>query len=209
MKEFSEQYLSLLNGEYKDLNLTRINSSDEFYYKQVLDSVYPYTDIDFIKELYNKHDHIVDVGFGGGFPLLPLAYLMSDKTFNGFEARRKKSDAVFEISKKLGLTNVKTSHQRIETVHFNKKCIISLKAVGKIEDFLSKIFSSVEVNVVFYKGPRLHELENVPEKFLGFNKVFEESYPMKMTDGRSIIVYRGRNVPRGTQKNLVNFSTLI
>lgn len=208
MKEFSEKYLSILNGELSTLNLTRIVSEEDFYNKQILDSVYPVQEVKEINEIYNKAKVIYDVGFGGGFPLLPLAKILPCKQFIGLEARRKKCDAVRLIADKLSLTNVKTKHLRIELVHFDVEAVISLKAVGKIKDFLGKITSSKTVHVVFYKGPNVTELEDVPNKYLGYEKILNQSYDIDSTDGRTIIVYKGKNVPRGTQKDLVKASTL-
>ena len=41
MKEFAKKYLDLLTGEFAGINLTRIESFDEFYQKQIIDSVLP------------------------------------------------------------------------------------------------------------------------------------------------------------------------
>ena len=41
MKEFSQKYLDLLTGPYKDINLTRITEFEEFHDKQIVDSILP------------------------------------------------------------------------------------------------------------------------------------------------------------------------
>jgi 16S rRNA (guanine527-N7)-methyltransferase len=50
MKEFSEKYLELLTGEFAGINLTRIESPEEFYNKQILDSVLPEVHSDIFKK---------------------------------------------------------------------------------------------------------------------------------------------------------------
>lgn len=39
MKKFAEDYLNLLKGEFSGINLTRISTEEEFYNKQIIDSV--------------------------------------------------------------------------------------------------------------------------------------------------------------------------
>ncbi len=208
MRKFSDKYLSLLNGEYASLNLTRINEPEEFYQKQIIDSILP---LDLFKDFQNdieKGLHL-DIGFGGGFPLLPLAYKFPSTQFVGFEARRKKSDAVNEIAQKLGLKNVKTFHYRIETVRIDRPCSISFKAVGKIKEFLKKINLAEPATVYFYKGPSVHELEETSEKIANFRKFIDQPYGLSGAQGRTFVAYRSDIVPRGTKKPLVNLSQLL
>jgi len=209
MRKFSDQYRELIFGQYGSLNLTRISDPVDFYEKQIVDSIFPFEEIPiFKKELQNKGKHI-DVGFGGGFPLIPLAKINESVSFIGFEARRKKAEAVFKIAESLGLCNVKTYHSRIEDIYIDEPVTISLKAVGKIKDFLLKINTNQETVVFFYKGPNLLELENVPEKVSNFHKILLEKYSLPSGQIRHLVAYKSENVPRGTKKDLVNLSELI
>ena len=67
MKEFSHKYLRFLKDELSGLNLTRILDEEEFYQKQVLDSVLPIQSTDIVRDRLKKTKLLVDVGFGGGF----------------------------------------------------------------------------------------------------------------------------------------------
>lgn len=208
MEEFAKSYLELLNGPYASLNLTRINSFEDFYQKQIVDSLVP-------TEIFEEFDRGLkmglhfDVGFGGGFPLVPLAKKYGDTQFVGLEARRKKADAVRSIAEDLGLGNVKTYHHRIETVVFDREATISLKAVGKIKEFINKINNTSPVTVFFYKGPNVKELEKIPEKIGSFRKIIESPYELAGTEGRYFIAYHSEGVPRGTKKELVKVTELI
>ena len=210
MQEFSEKYRGLLFGEYATLNLTRISEPEEFYEKQIVDSVYPIEEFpEFKKELEDKKLH-VDVGFGGGFPLLPLAETIKGMKSIGFEARRKKAEAVQEIASKLGLVDVRTYHHRIETVLLDQDCVVTFKAVGKIKEFLKKVNvkPGVQVTVYFYKGPNLMELEDTPATVGIFKKTLLTQYKLPSGHIRYFAAYRSENVPRGTKKNLVKLSEL-
>jgi 16S rRNA (guanine527-N7)-methyltransferase len=208
MKDFSNQYLELLNGPFASLNLTRINSPEEFYQKQIVDSLLPTEIFETFESAISNGLHI-DIGFGGGFPLLPLAKKYPEANFIGLEARRKKADAVRDIAGSLSLINVKTFHQRVEGVLFDEKCSISFKAVGKIKDFIKKINNTAPVTIFFYKGPNVKDLEVVPEKIGSFRKILDAPYELSGAEGRYFIAYHSDGVPRGTKKELVKVTELI
>jgi 16S rRNA (guanine527-N7)-methyltransferase len=136
MLDFSYAYLHLLKTKYEGLNLTNILDQDEFYNKQIIDSIQPYLESPIFQEWVKKTKVVVDVGFGGGFPILPLAKLLPDVKFIGVESRRKKVDAVQDIANELKLTNVKLVHSRLEDVVFDKPCTITFKAVGTLINYL-------------------------------------------------------------------------
>lgn len=209
MKEFSKKYHALLFNDFSSLNLTRISDETEFYEKQIIDSIYPYELFDlFSNELKACGKHL-DIGFGGGFPLLPLAKLCPEVDFVGFEARRKKAEAVYEIASSLGLENVKTYHSRVEEIFIDESVTISFKAVGKIKEFLKKIHTYKKVTIFFYKGPNMMDLEEVPNKVSNFNKILNEKYTLPSGQIRHLVVYQSSVVPRRTKKDLVNLSELI
>lgn len=215
MKDFAKRYYDLLVGEYKGINLTRITDYEEFYSKQILDSIAPYEQSDFFKESISKSEVYVDIGFGGGFPLLPLAFLNPEKKFVGVETRGKKARVVQEIADKLGLKNVKTIHERIENIIIDKKACCSLKAVGKVNDFLTKFKSDQTIQVFFYKGPNFYELEKdqIIECKKDWMTIFESEIVVPNTDKRYLVGYENKKVPCGTYEkktnNLVKLSDLL
>lgn len=60
---------------------------------------------DLARREHGSH-HVLDLGTGGGFPLLPLAILFPEISFTGLDATKKKAEAVRRIVNKIGLTNV-------------------------------------------------------------------------------------------------------
>lgn len=214
MNDFIEGYLSLIKGEFKGLNLTRILDFDEFKAKQFLDSLEPSLQCKEFQQSISGSRVCVDIGFGGGFPLLVLANANPSQRFIGLEARAKKVNAVNQIAMKLNINNVACFHQRLETVLFDLDSCVTLKAVGKIPDFL-KMFhveQFTKVQVFFYKGPGVNEQEDLRTvdtkrwKNIGNWKI-----DIPGTDARYLIGYESQNVPRGTiqDKELVKLSSLI
>lgn len=212
LKKYSDDYLNILETEFKGLNLTRILESEEFYNKQILDSVDPYMNHASIRTLFDESETIVDIGFGGGFPLLPMAKLLPEKLFLGFEARGKKAIAVSRIAELLGQKNVRCFHQRLENIMFNTtKTLITFKAVGRVDKFLELVYTDKkDLKVLFYKGPSFDlEEREAALNLKHWDLSLEVDYKVSGTIGRKILVFKPRNVLRGTQKKLVNLSQII
>jgi 16S rRNA (guanine527-N7)-methyltransferase len=210
LKEFAQKYFDLIFGKYAGLNLTAIEDFDVFYAKQVLDSALPALDETVLKSAILEYQNIVDVGFGGGFPLLVLAKLYPQKRFIGLEARSKKVKAVQDIAQILGLNNVHCYHQRIETLMIDIPCLITFKAVGKAQDFLKMIQTNKKIVVSFYKSKsfendELPYLKSLSKQWsiLGIDEICLDG-----ADKRIIVNFTNKNVPHGTNKTLVNLSAL-
>lgn len=211
MLDFSIRYLNILKTDLAGLNLTNILDQDEFYQKQILDSILPYQESKLFQEDVKKTGVIVDVGFGGGFPILPLAKLLPDVKFVGVESRRKKAEAVTLIAEKLGLNNVKLIHSRLEDFEFDVPATITFKAVGTIGDYLPIIHHTHPTKVFFYKGPSFVELEGNMISKVGNNWKLLENQEIKVpgTQQRFLVSFASKNVPRGTSKSLVKLSDFL
>jgi 16S rRNA (guanine527-N7)-methyltransferase len=212
MLDFAIRYLNILKTDLAGLNLTNILDQDEFYHKQILDSILPYQESKLFQESILQTGLVVDVGFGGGFPILPLAKLLPDVKFVGVESKRKKVDAVTLIAQKLGLENVKLVHSRLEDFLFDKPATITFKAVGTVEDYLPSIQrTSDKYNVFFYKGPNFEELEgkNVFKLKNSWKLLENQEIKVPGTMQRFLVSFKAQNVPRGTPKTLVKLSDFI
>lgn len=128
-----EQF-SKLQELYQDWNL-RINvvsrkDIDELYLRHVLHSLGIAKVMDF-----QPNAKVMDVGTGGGFPGIPLAILFPETQFYLVDSIGKKIKVVNEVSEGLGLTNVKTTHGRVEDVKDTYDFIVS-RAVAQMETFV-------------------------------------------------------------------------
>ena len=212
MLDFSIRYLHVLKTELAGLNLTKILEPDEFYNKQILDSINPYLQSELFKKQVAKTKLVVDVGFGGGFPILPLAKLLPDVNFVGVESKRKKVDAVTLIAKELGLANGKLVHSRLEDFLFDRPATVTFKAVGTVKDYLSIIQrTSNDMSVFFYKGPNFLELEESSLVSLQNRWKLMENQKIEVpgTEQRYLVSFFAQNVPRGTAKTLVKLSDFL
>ena len=211
MLDFSIRYLNVLKTQLYGLNLTNILDPDEFYQKQILDSILPYQESELFKKSVKETGVVVDVGFGGGFPILPLAKLLPEVKFVGVESRRKKAEAVTLIAKELGLKNVKLVHSRLEDFNFDRPSTITFKAVGTIGDYLPIIHHKFPAKVFFYKGPSFLQLEGEQIKKVEKNWRLLENQEIKVpgTQQRFLVSFESVNVPRGTAKTLVKLSDFL
>jgi len=78
---------------------------------------------------------IVDVGTGGGFPLVPLAILFPECTFHGIDGIGKKITAVKGVVEGLGITNC-TAEQVRSTDHKQRYDVIVSRAVTTLPEFI-------------------------------------------------------------------------
>lgn len=220
MLNFSIRYLNILKTELAGLNLTKILEPDEFYNKQILDSINPYLQSEFFQAEVQSKGVLVDVGFGGGFPILPLAQMLPGIRFIGIESKNKKVEAVRLIAERLGLSNVTLVHSRLEDVLFDIPSVVTFKAVGTAADYLPAINHDMNKLTVFlYKGPSFLELEGPSlEKLEKWKMIENQEIEVPGTEKRYLISFALNNVPRGTNiqnkpsritKNLVKLSDFI
>ncbi|WP_417887789.1 16S rRNA (guanine(527)-N(7))-methyltransferase RsmG [Zunongwangia sp.] len=156
-------YFKELETLYKDWNL-KINvvsrkDIDELYLRHVLHS------LGIAKiQAFNPGADIVDVGTGGGFPGIPLAILFPETNFHLVDSIGKKMKVVEEVVAGLGLTNVKTTNDRIENVNGKYDFIIS-RAVAAMPTFVhwtkgkikKKSNHELKNGILYLKGGDLSE----------------------------------------------------
>jgi len=136
---------------YKDwnakINVISRKDIDELYTRHVLHSlgiakVQPFKD----------GAEIMDVGTGGGFPLIPLAILFPNVQFYGIDVIAKKIKVVNEIASAIELKNLKAEQKRAELVTEQFDFIIS-RAVTNMPDFVKWVNGKIKKN-------NMHELSN-------------------------------------------------
>ena len=173
-----------LQDLYEDWNL-KINvvsrkDIDELYLRHVLHSLG-------IAKLmsFKPGANVMDVGTGGGFPGIPLAILFPETNFHLVDSIGKKIKVVDEVVAGLGLTNVKTTHGRVEEVKENYDFIVS-RAVAQMETFVrwtknkiaKKQQHDLKNGILYLKGGDLtEELQKYTSATIyDLNTFFEESF---------------------------------
>jgi len=111
----SEQYEKFLTYsdylvEYnKVCNLTAILDSEGITIKHFLDSILPFSKLEF-----SKNASIIDVGTGAGFPSVPLKIMNSSLNVTLLDSLNKRVNFLNSLCQKLSLEDVVTVHGRAE-----------------------------------------------------------------------------------------------
>ena len=152
-----------LEALYQDWNL-KINvvsrkDIDELYLRHVLHSLAMSKLITF-----KEGTKIMDVGTGGGFPGIPLAIMFPECSFHLVDSIAKKLKVVNEVVDGLGLTNVKTTHARVEEINDTYDFIVS-RAVAAMPTFVHWVKGKItkkqnhelKNGILYLKGGDLEE----------------------------------------------------
>ncbi len=141
LTETQIQQFTALEALYKDWN-SKINvisrkDIDELYLRHVLHSLG-------IAKVMNFADgsSILDVGTGGGFPGVPLAILFPECKFHLVDSINKKLKVINAVAEAIELTNVKTTHSRVEAIDETFDFIVS-RAVTTMPEFTTWVKGKV------------------------------------------------------------------
>ena len=138
---------------------------------------------------FNPGERVIDVGTGGGFPLVPLAVMFPQAIFHGIDGIGKKIIAVQGVIEGLGLTNCTAEQVRSED-HKGRYDIIVSRAVTALPEFIratKHLVPKGEGRMLYLKGGdimdeiapvrdrvRVHHLrEHFTEEFFETKKVVE------------------------------------
>ena len=145
-------YLDYLLEENTKYNLTAIKEKEDIFYKHFLDSVLPYLN-------FKENAKVIDIGTGAGFPSIPLAILRNDLKFTLIDSVEKKTNFVFNLADKLGLTNIEVYHARCEDLAKESKFrenydYAIARAVAPLSSLLEYCIPFLKINGKFvaYKG---------------------------------------------------------
>lgn len=167
-----EQLKPLYEDWNSKINVVSRKDMDQFYVHHVLHSLAIAKVIQFKKET-----RILDVGTGGGFPLIPLAIFFPEVKFFAVDSIGKKIMVVNAIADELELKNIRATHQRAEKVDGQFDFIVS-RAVTRSKPFISWVenkvkstsFNEFKNGFIFLKGGDLdQELKEVKREYSCFN----------------------------------------
>jgi 16S rRNA (guanine527-N7)-methyltransferase len=141
LTETQIQQFEALEGLYKDwnakINVVSRKDIDELYLRHVLHSLGIAKVIQF-----KDQSSILDVGTGGGFPGVPLAILFPNCQFHLVDSINKKLKVIDAVCEALELTNIKTTHSRVEAIDETFDFIVS-RAVTAMPEFTKWIKGKV------------------------------------------------------------------
>jgi len=142
------------------INLTALREPEKCWIGNVLDSL-PL--LDCVDKLGGATT-LLDVGTGGGFPLLPLAVALPEWTLTGLDSTGKKIEAVRRIAAAEGLSNIRLVTARAEDaardpLHREQYDVVTARAVADLSVLLeyTSPFAKQGGFIVLWKSLHAHE----------------------------------------------------
>lgn len=184
--------------ENQKLNLSAFRTEEHCWTGNVLDS------IALLSAFEGMRDHpvpkrLLDLGTGGGFPLLPLAICLPETQCIGVDSTAKKIEAVGHIATELGLMNVTLINGRSEelahqTEHRAMYDLVTARAVAPIAVLLEYAIPFLKVGglCAFWKSSKVaEELANSVEAQKALHAPFGGTYEYELPDGfgKRLIVF--------------------
>lgn len=155
------QLVKVFLEENKKLNLSAFRTEELCWAGNILDSVAFLQAFDAYSEL-KKVRSLVDLGTGGGFPLLPLSLCLPEVTCTGVDSMQKKIDAVQRIVDALLISNVRLLCDRAENIaHSNdyrgRYDLVTARAVAPLAVLLEYAVPLLKVGgmCVFWKSTKV------------------------------------------------------
>ena len=185
-----EVYEEMLLEYNEKFNLTAIKDREEILEKHFIDSMYLIKYQDF-----KKHDTLLDIGSGAGFPAVVLAILLDDVTFTLVESNGKKVSFLNDLREKLNLKNVFILKGRIEELSQLRSSFdfVTARAVTQLNILVELALPYLKAHgtLIAYKGSMvdfeikqasraIHSLEGKLVKKEAFNLPYSK-------DGRSFV----------------------
>lgn len=177
-----ERLCRLFLEKNEQINLSSFKTSEEVWSKHFYDSLSASKYID----AYSPKT-VLDMGTGGGFPTLPLAFVYPDIQFYAVDSVQKKLKAVVEFAEKMGLKNVNVLWGRAEELAHEKRHreqydMVVTRAFAHFSPMLEMTlpFLKNKNHLIAYRGPEHNEHDDdiVLDHFGGFcEEIFHYTLP--------------------------------
>lgn len=192
------QLVHVFLEENKKLNLSAFRTEEHCWTGNVLDSLSFLQAVQSVEGL-TLPETILDIGTGGGFPLLPLAISLPKTHCSGIDATRKKIDAVRGIVTSLGLKNVGLFVDRLEDKARDKNFrsafdCVTARAVAPISVLLEYAVPFLKVGgfCAFWKSSKVADelaASAHAQKILGVSFAGTYEYELSPDFGKRLIVF--------------------
>ena len=191
-KEFYNEYIQAFLKQNAKLNLISKNDEKFLWEKHIFDSL----SIEKFFDKYKKGKTMLDIGTGGGFPALPVAYTYKDIDVYPVDSIRKKINAINEMKDELNLENVFPICERAEKLS-QKFDLITSRAVAPlkvISGYALPLLKKDGYFVAFKSVKAQEEIDDAISILKKFNAkvidIIEYDLPLEENHTRNLIVIK-------------------
>ncbi len=191
-KEFYNEYIQAFLKQNAKLNLISKNDEKFLWEKHIFDSL----SIEKFFDKYKKGKMMLDIGTGGGFPALPVAYTYKDIDVYPLDSIRKKINAIHEMKDELNLENVFPICERAEKLS-QKFDLITSRAVAPlkvISGYALPLLKKDGYFVAFKSVKAQEEIDDAKSILKKFNAkvidIIEYDLPLEENHTRNLIVIK-------------------
>lgn len=191
-KEYYNEYIQAFLKQNAKLNLISKNDEKFLWEKHIFDSL----SIEKFFNKYKKGKTMLDIGTGGGFPALPVAYTYKDIDVYPLDSIRKKINAINEMKDELNLENVFPICERAEKLS-QKFDLITSRAVAPlkvISGYALPLLKKDGYFVAFKSVKAQEEIDDAKSILKKFNAkvidIIEYDLPLEENHTRNLIVIK-------------------
>ncbi len=181
------EYMMYILEKNQYINLTAIKEENKFIERHIVDSLYILKYINLLENKIGKKRYL-DLGTGGGFPLVPLKITLGFKSY-GLDSILKKLKVIDEKE------NINIIHERAEIAAHNNKYretfdLVTTRAVSSLDNVIMYMSGFVKKNgiAVLLRGKEENINEDIVKKY-GFVISKKEKYEL-YGEERNIIILR-------------------
>lgn len=156
-------YYNLLIEWNEKFNLTSVTEREKVELLHFKDSV-------LCEDLIDKGEELLDVGSGAGFPGIPLKIVREDIKVTLIDSVNKKVTFLNEVISKLGLSEIKAIHTRIEDYKEKKFDVVTSRAVAPLNVLVEYCLPFVKKGgkMIAYKSADIESELNEAKKAIEF-----------------------------------------
>jgi len=186
-----------LRGYNSHTNLVSAKDIEIIYEKHFADS------LSFGKYISpTKKAKIIDIGSGGGFPVIPMAIILDNCQITSVDSTKKKTDFIVQCAEYLKLENLEVLNTRAEDLAHNHNFrenydIATARAVGNLTQIseLCLPFLKNDGFFIAYKSAKVEEeISNAQNALKILNSKIEEifEYKLQLNDNfeRNLVIIR-------------------
>lgn len=187
----------LLVKTNREVNLTRIQSEEDYWIKHIADSL---AVARYFPQLNSKEISLADIGCGAGFPSLVLAAAFPDLRITAIDSIGKKTAFVALAARELNLNNLEVITGRSKEL--NRKAeyierfdIVTARAVSDLRTLFreARKFIKPDGQFIFFKTPEQAEVEvpQVSRDSQKYSLTWEQTeiFSLPCDSGKRLFVY--------------------